>query len=113
LTFDLDAIRETLERRRAELEAELEELTEVPRDPMGAVSFGKRIGEGTNEAIDRLTKVGAAKELSAMLDDVKRALAKLAEGTYGICDSCGAPIPRDRLEARPWTARCVRCASLR
>jgi DnaK suppressor protein len=112
LTIALDAIREVLEIRRAELEAELADLTEVPRDPMGALSFGKRIGEGTNEAIDRLTKVGAAKELSAMLEDVKRALAKLDEGTYGICDSCGAPIPSERLEARPWTARCVRCASL-
>jgi DnaK suppressor protein len=113
LTLDLDEIRQRLHARRAELEAELDDLTEVPRDPMGTLSFGKRIGEGTNEAIDRLTKVGAAKELSAMLADVKRALAKLDERTYGICDSCGAPIPRERLEARAWTARCVRCASLR
>jgi DnaK suppressor protein len=112
LTIDTDAIRSILEARRAELEAELEGLTEMPREAMGALSFGKRIGEGTTEAIDRLTKVGAAKELSAMLADVKRAIAKLDDGTYGICDSCGAPIPRERLEARPWTALCVRCAAL-
>ena len=112
MTTDTTHVRSALETRRRELEAALEGLMEVPRDPMGTLSFGKRIGEGTNEAIDRLTKVGAAKELSAMLADVTRALAKLDEGTYGVCDACGAPIPPERLEARPWTARCVRCAAL-
>jgi DnaK suppressor protein len=108
---DVPAIRELLSTRREELAAELAMLTAVPRDPSASVSFGKRIGDGTTEAVDRLAKVGAAKELATMLADVDRALAKLEEGTYGICDACGALIPEERLEARPWTARCVRCAS--
>jgi RNA polymerase-binding transcription factor len=111
--MDIRAVRQALERRRQDLVDEVGTLTEVPRDPMAAVSFGKRIGEGTNEAVDRLTKVGAAKELSAMLADVERALAKVDEGTYGVCDVCGTLIDEERLDARPWTARCVRCASLR
>lgn len=90
---------------------EVSMLTEVPRDPTAPVSFGKRIGEGTTEAVDRLTKVGAARMLSAMLADVERALAKVDEGTYGVCDLCGTLIAEERLDARPWTARCVRCAS--
>lgn len=109
--MDLQAVRTALTMRRDELISELASLTEVPRDPSAAVSFGKRIGDGTTEAVDRLAKVGAAKELAAMLADADRALAKLDEGTYGTCDSCGAAIPEERLEARPWTARCVRCAS--
>jgi DnaK suppressor protein len=44
------------------------------------------------------------------LADVRRALVKLDDGTYGTCDSCGEPIPPQRLEARPWALRCVRCA---
>ncbi len=68
---------------------------------MAAVSFGKRIGDGTTEAVERLNKVGAANAIAATLADVDRAIAKLDEGTYGICDSCGEPIPAERLEAIP------------
>jgi DnaK suppressor protein len=110
---DTQAITRALEERRRELQQELASLTEVPRDPMAAVSFGKRIGDGTTEAVERLTKVGAAEQLDAMRADVVRALEKLDDGTYGLCDRCGASIPDERLEARPWSVLCVRCASLR
>jgi DnaK suppressor protein len=109
--MDTVAARAALEERLASLEAELAVLTEVPRDPMAAVGFGKRIGDGTTEAIDRLTKVGTAEQLDAMRTDVVRALKKLDEGTYGICDRCGRLIPEERLEARPWSVLCVNCAS--
>ena len=37
------------------------------------------------------------------LAEVERALARIADGTYGICEITGAPIPEERLEAMPWT----------
>jgi len=98
--------------RRAELQGELSILTAVPRDPMAAVSFGKRIGDGTTEAVERLNRVGAANAIAATLAAVERAIEKLAEGTYGVCDSCGGAIPQERLEAIPWAALCVRCARI-
>ena len=111
--IDTVAIRRELGDRLASLDAEVGELTAVSRDPASAISFGKRIGDGTNEAVDRLTNVGAAEQLDAMRADVVRALAKLEDGTYGLCDRCGLSIPDERLEARPWSVLCVRCASLR
>jgi DnaK suppressor protein len=101
-----------LARRRDELAAELGEMTIVERDPDATVSFGKRVGDGTTEAVDRLNRVGTAKELETMLRDVERALAKIDEGTYGICDRCGRLIAEARLEARAWSVRCVDCAAL-
>ena len=74
---------------------------------MGAVSFGKRVGEGTSQAVERIAQVDAAKKLDAKLRDVGRALDKLDEGTYGACDVCGAPIGPERLEAIPWAVRCI------
>lgn len=106
-------VRSALEATRDGLVAELAELTAVPRDPMGAVSFGKRVGEGTSEAIERITQVDAAKKLDAKLRDVERALAKLDEGTYGACDVCGGPIGTERLETIPWAVRCVGDAARR
>ena len=108
-----DDVRALLKSRRAELERELEGLVEVPRDPMTAVSFGKRIGDGTTEAVERLNRTGVAQSISSSLEEVQRALEKLDEGTYGSCDDCGDPIASERLEAIPWTALCVRDASKR
>ena len=99
--------------RRAELAAELVAITEVPLDPGSPVSFGKRVGDGTTEAVERLNKVGTARELEALLADVDRALEKLDDGTYGHCDVCGGAIEPARLEARPSSVRCVACASAR
>ena len=108
--MDLPAVREALTSRLEELDVDLGRLTAVPRDPAASVSFGKRIGEGTTEAVDRLEKVGTAEQLAAMRADVVRAIEKIDEGTYAVCDSCGALIPEERLEARPWSVLCVRCA---
>jgi hypothetical protein len=57
---------------------------------MATVSFGKRIGDGTTEAVERLNRTAAAQSLSTSLEEVERALEKLDEGTYGVCDDCGS-----------------------
>jgi DnaK suppressor protein len=95
-----------LAEREERLEAELAELTK-PMGEMGTISFGKRVGEGTSMAVDRLAAVSAQEHLLAMLDEVRRARRRIVEGTYGTCEVCGEPIPEGRLEARPWATRCV------
>lgn len=112
-TVDLAQTRGVLEAERDTLRAEIGEITATPRDPMGSVSFGKRVGEGTSQAVERITQVDAAKHLDAKLRDVERALEKLEEGTYGVCDVGGEPIGQERLEAIPWAVRCVEHARLR
>ena len=93
--------------REAELAAELAELTRLPAE-IGSISFGKRVGEGTSMAVDRLAAVSTQEALLTMLDEVRRARRLVAEGRYGICEVCGEPIPEGRLEARPWATRCVK-----
>jgi DnaK suppressor protein len=108
---DLAAVRTRLEADRASLEAELERLTAVKRDPTATIGFGKRVGEGTSEAIGRIERVGQAGALSSKLAGVMRALDKLDESSYGVCDVCGDPIPELRLDARPSSVRCVSCSA--
>jgi len=43
---------------------------------------------------------------------VDEALARVEDGTFGICHDCGRPIAADRLEALPWAARCIDCQRL-
>ena len=109
--MDIAAIRSELRVRHDELVAELAALTTVTRDPSATIGFGKRVGEGTSEAIGRIERVAQADALTAKLADVDRSLAKIEDGTYGFCDRCGAAIPDERLEARPWAVLCLRCST--
>jgi DnaK suppressor protein len=45
------------------------------------------------------------------LDQIEAAIERIEEGSYGRCETCGGKIPKSRLEAIPYTAQCVRCAS--
>ncbi len=97
---------QTLAEHESRLQAELAELTK-PTGELAAISFGKRVGEGTSIAVDRLTLVSAQEHLLAMLADVRRARQRVLDGSYGLCEVCGNPIPEERLEVRPWALRCV------
>ena len=111
--MDTNTIERALREKKAELAEEIARLTVTPRDPMGAVSFGKRIGDGTTEAVERLNRVGVVEQLAEVAIQVDRALERLAAGEYGICERCGERIGAERLEAIPWSTLCVRCASRR
>jgi len=106
---DLGAIRRALEARRDRTRDRLAALAERP-ELGSAQGFGKRIGDGTVEAISRLTEIGVGSSLEEGLARTERALAKLDEGTYGSCDACGAPIAPARLQAMPDGVLCVACA---
>jgi DnaK suppressor protein len=88
--------RAVLDARRADILARMAGLTAAPTDS-GGISFGKRVGDGTSIAVE--------------LEELDRALVKLDEGTYGVCDRCGTPIPEGRLEVHPTAVLCVACAS--
>ena len=108
--LDLAAIRSHLEARLEELGGRIDEAVRPPEAQSG-ISFGKRIGDGTTEAVDRFVRVGVAEQLDETGKEVARALEKLDDGSYGTCDSCGAEIPAGRLKARPESVLCVECAA--
>jgi len=76
-----------------------------------SIGFGKRVGDGTTEAIGRITDVGVADSLDAIEGRILRALEKIEAGSYGICDTCEQKIPAGRLRIAPESALCVRCAA--
>lgn len=106
MTHDIAA---SLRTRRAQLATELERLTEPPAQGVG-VGFGKRVGDGTAEAVERLATTATARSIASSIADIDRALEKLDDRTYGVCDDCGGPISPARLEALPASSLCVTCA---
>ncbi|CAN5774962.1 hypothetical protein BH20ACT6_BH20ACT6_20670 [soil metagenome] len=103
-------LRSSLLELRETLSAQLATLTARP-EPGSGIGFGKRVGDSTSIAVERITDVAKQETLLAKLRETERALAKVDDGTYGVCDECGEQIGAERLEFRPYATRCVRHAA--
>ena len=113
-----NAPRERLEADRRQLEllaAQCGEEAGLHRplnDVVGGVITG--IPEDTDLAqalSDRETSDILVHLLDQNREQVERALERLREGAYGICEGCARPIPQTRLEYQPAATRCVECQS--
>ena len=107
--LDLDEIEGNLRAEQTELRGRMRDMTKTP-ERGSQVSFGKRIGDGTTEAISRITEVGVHAKLQDNERRITRALEKIEDGTYGVCDSCENPIPAGRLRVVPQSVLCMDCA---
>ncbi len=65
---------------------------------------------GSDNADQELTLSLLGSEEDA-LDQIEAAIERIENGSYGECETCGVKIPKSRLEAIPYAAKCVRCAS--
>lgn len=108
---DLERVASSLRRRREALSAELDRLVEPP-EAGASVAFGKRVGDGTTEAVERITSTATARSIFASIEGIDSALAKIEAGSYGVCERCGEEIPVARLEALPASSLCIECARL-
>jgi RNA polymerase-binding transcription factor DksA len=68
--------------------------------------FAEQVVQMENDAV--LAGIGEA--TAAELAQINRALAQLDAGTYGLCSHCGQPIDARRLQALPYSDRCITCA---
>ena len=68
--------------------------------------FAEQVVQMENDAV--LAGIGEA--TAAELAQINRALAQLDAGSYGICSNCGKPIGDGRLQALPYSDRCITCA---
>ena len=107
--LDLAEVERDLRARLDDLREQIARLALPPERGTG-LQFGKRIGDGTAEAVSRLTDVGVGGNLELREARVSRALEKLEQGGYGDCEGCGKPIPVARLRAAPESVQCIECA---
>jgi DnaK suppressor protein len=101
--------RETYTRHASERRAEAEQLA-ADREP-GDVQFDEESGQGDTMNVERERDLALSAQALAAVEDIDKALAKIDAGTYGICERCGQPIPKERLRALPYAALCVACKS--
>jgi RNA polymerase-binding transcription factor DksA len=101
--------RVTYLRQATSLKAEADLLV-AEREP-GDVQFDEESGEGDTLAVERERDLTLSAQASAAVEEIDIALAKIKDGTYGVCEQCNNIIPKERLRALPYAALCVQCKS--
>ncbi len=95
LRDELGGVRDGLEEDERELEGQGDDFAETD------------IGDMSQSIFDREMDATVEQQMERRLAEVERALQKMEEGTYGVCDDTGENIPRGRLEAVPEAVRTV------
>jgi len=95
-----------LEAQLAELEGRLANLERDLAEPADPDWEERAVQLEDDDALE-----GQAANARSTAASIRRALDRIADGTYGECVSCGADISAGRLEARPEAALCIDCAS--
>lgn len=103
---DYSGLKQQLEQRLADLLDRAEVIEDDLRHPLDA-DFGEQaIDLADDEALEGVDDV-----LRAEIGQVRNALLRIENGTYGTCANCGKPIAEARLHARPIATRCIDCAA--
>ena len=95
--------------RIAALEHTLSDFTAATRESANEDDHDE---DAVSMAIERSQTLSLLESAREHRDEITSALGRLDAGTYGICENCGQPISRERLEARPVARLCIRCASM-
>ena len=106
----LAAAQERALARVASLEHEFGGIVDAARD---AGTDDEHDPEGATLAFERQHVAALADAARVDLAEIQAALARLADGSYGTCQVCGARISAERLAARPAARACVGCARRR
>ncbi len=110
---DYTGHREGLLALRARLQGDMTQMEDsaLNKDHSRTTSMPSNMAELGSDNFDQeltLSLLGGEKDA---LDQIDGALKRIEDGSYGSCEECGKKIPELRLEAIPYAALCVRCAS--
>jgi DnaK suppressor protein len=101
-----EALRSFLESERTRLVAEIAHI-----DARGGANlgYGNHMADDASEAFEQAKDLALRRNAQQLLTKVEDALERFEQGTYGICEQCGAEIDPARLKALPYATLCLRC----
>jgi RNA polymerase-binding protein DksA len=108
MTSEFEAVRQKLQAQKKELLARAAKVRADITRSSGPLDkdFAEQVVQMENDAV--LAGIGEA--TAAELAQINRALAQIDAGNYGLCSNCGQPIGERRLQALPYSDRCISCA---
>lgn len=115
--LDINFFRSLLIEERQRMEEELEQVRNRTTDmdnalPEEGESGDEDTADLASAMMDKEMDLSVEDDLEDVLTQVDRALQKIEEGTYGICDVSGEPIPKSRLELIPYATLTVECQAM-
>jgi DnaK suppressor protein len=87
----------------------LEQVSRTAESEHQGAGYGNHIADDATETFEQEVGVSLWRNEVYLLKQVEHALQKFEQGTYGICELCGAPIDRARLKALPYALYCLEC----
>ena len=110
---EIGELRERLVEERKDLQAQYDELEESSfsanqSDLTGEMGFDEEYADAGTATFERERDLSLVNNLRDLIERIDKALVKIEEGTYGLCDRCGKPIEKARLKALPYANLCLK-----
>jgi RNA polymerase-binding transcription factor len=110
---EIQELKEKLLAERKDLQAQYNELEEFSfgsnqSELSGEMGFDEEYADAGTATFERERDLSLVNNLRDLMERIDKALAKIEEGTYGLCDRCGKPIEKLRLKALPYANLCIK-----
>ncbi len=113
---ELESFRKMLVTLRARLRGDLNQMADEALHRKGSEGVGNlsnmpvHMADLGTDNYDQEFTLGLIENEQETLEQIEEALSRLDAGTFGVCVECNGPISKTRLQALPYTDRCIECA---
>jgi len=110
---EVQELKEKLLEERKDLQAQFDDLEEFSfgsnqSELSGEMGFDEEYADAGTATFERERDLSLVNNLRDLMERIDKALGKIDEGTYGLCDRCGRPIEKLRLKALPYANLCIK-----
>ena len=111
---ELNDLRKRLQEEQQELERQLAEIEDssfggAQSEMTGDLaSFDEEFADAGTATFERERDLSLSNNIKDLMEKIGRALERIDEGTYGLCERCGRPIEKARIKALPYATLCIR-----
>jgi DnaK suppressor protein len=117
-TQEIDELRTRLESERGELADQLTTIEDqafaaTQSDISGDVGVDDESADAGTATFEREKELSIEQNVRDLIQKIDRALKRIDDGTYGICEACGKPIEKARIKALPYVDLCIKDAQAR
>lgn len=111
MTIELDTRRRELLDLRGRVLGAAQDIVEGDTDDgeLSSAAGDQHLADHASEMLDREVDESLEVNAEEIVREIDAALVRIDAGTYGVCGSCGKPIPEERLDAVPYAVLCVPC----
>ncbi len=74
----------------------------------GEMGFDEEYADAGTATFEREKDLSLVNNLQDLMQRIDKALARIDEGSYGLCERCGKPIEKARLKALPYASLCLK-----